>query len=342
MKNKLLIITNESIYQNGNENYCDNLDIKSIPEGLNKSFAVNLIGRFSNKKRYHNIVNINTFSSKNIFSYIKKIITMNKEDTNTKNMIVSINPFTFMASIALFFLKKKPIVYLRSDGYQEYKSILGFFGPVIYHVMFICISKISFLISCRKHLLRNISGDIVTPSHLSKKWMTNHKPASIDEKRLLYVGRIKIEKGIFSLVKIIQNIKDISLTIISSEESHYKIKKDPRVFLIGSLSNDELIDQYDKNDIFILPSFTEGHPQVLDEALSRLRPIIVFKEISHVTRDREGIFICERNSESLGSTIKMIINDYQKIQNKIKSKIHSLPTEEIFISQLESAIKKKY
>ena len=68
MKNKLLIITNESIYQNGNENYCDNLDIKSIPEGLNKSFAVNLIGRFSNKKRYHNIVNINTFSSKNIFS----------------------------------------------------------------------------------------------------------------------------------------------------------------------------------------------------------------------------------------------------------------------------------
>ena len=51
MKSKLSIITNESIYQNGNENFCDNLDIKSIPEGLNKSFEVNLIGRFSKKKK---------------------------------------------------------------------------------------------------------------------------------------------------------------------------------------------------------------------------------------------------------------------------------------------------
>ena len=39
---------------------------------------------------------------------------------------------------------------------------------------------------------------------------------------------------------------------------------------------------YDDHNIFILPSFTEAHPQVLDEALSRFRPVIVFSEISHV------------------------------------------------------------
>ena len=46
-----------------------------------------------------------------------------------------------------------------------------------------------------------------------------------------------------------------------------------------------LIKFYDDHNIFILPSFTEGHPQVLDEALARLRPVIVFDEIKHVKRE---------------------------------------------------------
>ena len=42
---KLLIITNEKIYENNNSYYCDNIDLKSTPEGLNKNFEVNLIAR---------------------------------------------------------------------------------------------------------------------------------------------------------------------------------------------------------------------------------------------------------------------------------------------------------
>ena len=63
--------------------------------------------------------------------------------------------------------------------------------------------------------------------------------------------------------------------------------------------NDSIIEIYDNHNIFILPSFTEGHPQVLDEALSRLRPVIIFDDISHVVGNREGIFIAKRNAKSL-------------------------------------------
>ena len=39
---KLFIISNESIYKNeNNEYFCDNLDIKSTPEGLGSSFEIN-------------------------------------------------------------------------------------------------------------------------------------------------------------------------------------------------------------------------------------------------------------------------------------------------------------
>ena len=74
---------------------------------------------------------------------------------------------------------------------------------------------------------------------------------------------------------------------------------------------------YDQHNIFILPSYTEGHPQVLDESLSRLRPVIIFPEISHVKRNKEGVLIAERNSESLSNKIKFIMNNYKNIQEKI-------------------------
>ena len=55
MKSKIFIITNESIYINENKDYfCDNIDLKSIPENLNKFSEVNIIGRNSKKKDQKN------------------------------------------------------------------------------------------------------------------------------------------------------------------------------------------------------------------------------------------------------------------------------------------------
>ena len=51
MKKKLFIFSNESISIEDNKYYCDNLDLKSTPEGLNKKFEVNLLGRKSLKKK---------------------------------------------------------------------------------------------------------------------------------------------------------------------------------------------------------------------------------------------------------------------------------------------------
>ena len=54
MKKKLFIISNESISHN-EKFHCDNIDLKSTPEGLNKKFDVNLLGRKSKKNRVHEI-----------------------------------------------------------------------------------------------------------------------------------------------------------------------------------------------------------------------------------------------------------------------------------------------
>ena len=116
MKKKLFIFSNERIYSQNNQFFCDNLDLKSTPEGLNKEFEVNLLGRKSFKKRAHQIKikTIKTFS--NIFSYILYLIDAAK-NKDTKYLVISITPYTFIICLILRLLGVKPIIYLRSDGY---------------------------------------------------------------------------------------------------------------------------------------------------------------------------------------------------------------------------------
>ena len=337
-KKKIFIISNESISENSNSFFCDNLDMKSIPEGLNETLEVNLLARTSNIYRKYKINKVKIELAKNIFLFIKKILKTIKKKENSKFFVISISPYTFVAILLLSLFRIRPVVYLRSDGYEEYSSIIGVIGKFIYHIMFEITAIFSNFISCRKHILRNKKGIVVSPSHLNEKWMKNFKKVDIEKINLLYVGRIRVEKGIFSFLKLFEKLnKNISLSIVCSGIDHSKINIRKNIHLIDIQSEDSLIEIYDKNNIFILPSFTEGHPQVLDEALSRLRPVVIFPEISHVTRNRDGVFVSERNSKSLSKKIKYIIQEYENIHKKMA--LNRLPTKKLFLKELKEIIK---
>ena len=342
--NKLFIISNESIYKNDDNGYlCDNLDMKSTPEGLAGSFEVNIIARKSKHVRCHTINTDKISLSSSIFSFLKDIMKSLK-NKESKYLIISISPYTFLACIFLKLFKKKPIVYLRSDGYGEYKTILGFLGPVIYHFMFTITSMISHLISCRKYILKNKKGDLVSPSQLDKSWFNNTVDANFDQIKLLYVGRIKIEKGIYSLLDIIKKTNiELSLSIVGAEKNYSQIYKDIRWTFQNNVSiyeiernKKKLIKFYDNHNIFILPSFTEGHPMALLEALARKRPVIIFEEIKHVVGDNKGIFVSKRNSNSLIETISHIKINYKAIIKQMDQ--NKLPTNKNFIKEFENLI----
>ena len=178
MKKKLFIFSNESISIEDNKYYCDNLDLKSTPEGLNKKFEVNLLGRKSFKKRSHEIKlkRIKVFT--NIFSYLSEVKNATK-NKDSKFLIISISPYTFLVSLFLKILGGKPIVYLRSDGFGEYKAIFGKMGLLIYHFMFNITGTISNLISCRDYILRGKKGKLVSPSQLDSVWLRQPKNSEV-------------------------------------------------------------------------------------------------------------------------------------------------------------------
>ena len=193
MKKKLFIFSNESISIEDDKYYCDNLDLKSTPEGLNKKFEVNLFGRKSIKKRSHEIKIKRVKVFNNIFSYLSEVKRASKNN-DSKFLIISISPYTFFISLFIKILGRKPIVYLRSDGYGEYKAILGKIGPIFYHFMFSITGAISNLISCRDYILRGKKGKILSPSQLDSVWLRQPKNGEIKNFKLLYVGRLRVEK----------------------------------------------------------------------------------------------------------------------------------------------------
>ena len=336
---KLFIISNESVYEDNNLFFCDNIDLKSTPEGLEKNFEVNLLARRSKVKRSHQIKiqNVKIFGS--LIFFLKEIIRSFKNN-KTNYLLVSISPYTFLACILLRLFNKKPFIYLRSNGFDEYKIILGYLGYIIYYFMFSISTSISTNISCRKYILRHKKGFVVHPSQLNHRWLQNRKKYNQSKKKLLYVGRMRKEKGIFSLINILKDKKDIQLTVVGEEENINMNSLENIQFVKIVNDQDKLINLYDEHKMFILPSFTEGQPMALLESLSRLRPVIIFNEIDHVIQSRAGIFISERNYESLNKTIKHIEDNYENIQEMMKK--NKLPTFDNFIESLSLIIKNNY
>jgi len=332
----LVIINNERISKEKESFFCDNIDIKSISENLDKYFNVTVIARNSKIKNKHQISLEKIKNLSNIFSFLFSIFRTIKKD-ETIYLIISITPYTFISYIFLFLFRKKIFVYLRSNGYEEYKAIFGFIGPLIYHLMFKTVTFKSNIISCQERLFIKKKSEIVYPSELNSLWLKNIQRPSLDKPKLLYVGRLKVEKGIFSLLKIFGEIsKDVHLSIVGKQEK--EILYNENISYIGyGFDAPDLIKIYDEHNIFILPSFTEAHPKVIDESLARERPVIIFEEIKHVIQNREGIFVSKRNAKSFLETIDFIINNYVKIQESMKK--NKLPTKQEFILSMSNILK---
>jgi glycosyltransferase involved in cell wall biosynthesis len=331
MAKELVIINKEKIYKENNNFYCDNVDMKSIPEGISNSTKVSVIAIKSKIKRFHKINLKKIETSSNVFTFLYNIFKTFKRK-NITYLLISITPYSFFAYLLLFIFRKKIFIYLRSNGYEEYKAILGFTGPLIYHIMYTFVTFKSDIISCQNRLVKKKNYHLVFPSEIDISWTKNITSPPLNKPKLLYVGRLKVEKGIYSLLKIFDKITDnVQLSILGKIEN---IKIDNRkINLIGFKNNvHEIIKIYDSHNITILPSFTEAHPKVIDESLARMRPVIIFEEISHVIQNKYGIFISKRNTKSLLKVVSFILNNYSNIQAEMKK--NELPTRQKFISQM--------
>lgn len=102
---------------------------------------------------------------------------------------------------------------------------------------------------------------------------------SKEEIRLIFAGKICEKKGVFALLEALDAMetdRKVSLYLAggySDEEEYQKIvslskKCRRKVVFLGKLNQKELTEEFNKAHIFVLPSFYEGLPLVIVEALS--------------------------------------------------------------------------
>ena len=329
-KNPVIIINNEKVFKDGDNHYCDNLDMKVLPEGLNANHEVEFIVR-SSKVKGSQPLNLRSIKvASNIFKFIYFIINTFKKK-NTSYLLITITPYTFIAFIVLFLFRKKIFIYLMSSGHEEWKHILGQWSVWIFHIMYLIVVKNSRVIVCHERLFDKKKSYQVYPSRLDSRWLTNRKETSIEKVKLLYVGRINPEKGIYDFLKMYDKLK-IKTEFSIAGDSKNLVLDNKNIKLLGYISEPHsLIDTYDSHNILVLPSFTEAHPYVVDECLSRNRPVIIFEDISYIVRGKKGIFISKRNVESFSETLEYIIKNYNIIQNDIEK--NKLPTKQDMINE---------
>ncbi|MHA1285323.1 MAG: glycosyltransferase family 4 protein [Promethearchaeota archaeon] len=167
------------------------------------------------------------------------------------------------------------------------------------------------------------------------------------EKHIIFIGRIDKEKNLINLIKAFEDLNDFTLNIIGEGSNDYKkllltiIRKSKiKVNFLGRIPNNKIPELLNQHEIFILPSYYEGNPKALLEAMSCGIPCIgtnVFG-IRTIIKHKENGILCNTNSESIKNAILNLYYD-QDLKNKISKNARKYILENY---SLKSIIEKEF
>ncbi len=151
---------------------------------------------------------------------------------------------------------------------------------------------------------------------------------------VLFFGRLSVTKGPDKFVEIAKLIlkerKDVTFLIRGPDEGMREIVKD----LIGNEKNiilmletrdrEEIIKMYKAADIFVMPSYREGLPLTLFEAMASGLPVIAspVNGIPYEMKDRENGFLVEYgNNQGFAKKIIELLNNKKLMENIKKNNL---------------------
>jgi len=302
----------------GNFNYKSaKVDIEVIEDKIKFYLRIKHIikNRIKHKK---NIVIINHFI--NLTFFLKRY--------RNKRNIKIITKFYF-PNFLFFFKKNKNVKFKISEFFLLFKRSIWDFISLLFSDIIIGNSK----------EIENLVKKVAKTLHIKRKILTFPTPVdtdffyrkdkikeSLNKNRLLFVGNLLVRKGIFDLLETAKILKDqnvkYKLVIIGSfilkknriSVSEYvkRNKMENSVEFVGTVGKEELIDHYNKSDVFLFPSYYEGSPRVVKEAMACGLPVVSY--------DIEGIKLIDQDKE----IIQMVkLSDVKELSVKVLELIHN-------------------
>ncbi|MFQ6102748.1 MAG: glycosyltransferase [Candidatus Glassbacteria bacterium] len=175
---------------------------------------------------------------------------------------------------------------------------------------------------------RNLLGEYTDGAGLEKihvirvgididKFPFRHPSGKTNGLSVLSVARLDMDKGLDYLIRAVAGlqgkIEGLSLTLVGDgpargylEQLTGELGVRSKVHFAGALEHDEVVKEYRKADAFVLPSFWEGIPVVLIEAMASGVPVVATRitGIPELISDgQNGILVRAGESEALASAL---------------------------------------
>ncbi len=216
--------------------------------------------------------------------------------------------------------------------------------PTVYHIHFgrvpDIIEKKSFgrwlLLKALKMATAVIAIDKKTYTAVEKYLSTNKvflTPNPIDleslpkadceaKKQVVFLGWVVKEKGVEELIEawntLGKEFGDYELAIIGPADNRYlerlkSLKRVENIVFKGEMSHNDAMKALSESEIFVLPSYTEGFPNVVIEAMAYKKTIIATNvgAIPEMLCGDCGIVIEKESAKALENALRQVIGDRQ-------------------------------
>ncbi len=287
---------------------------------------------FSTQIEHVRIIHLNSIRASRSFLKLYKLI---KTEQPFAVFTTGGHINTLLSYVSIFV--KIPVLIGRESNVMDVMAQLGGFKERFWDLFVpFTYTRFHFAICQSIEIERSLAGHYRVPSN---KLVVIHNPVlptSItinkekkNEKKLIIVARLAVEKGILRVLEIMKNLPpEYSLTIagegplkqaIISGVNDFQLSD--RVRLVGLVSNiNELIANH---SLMILPSLTEGFPNVVLESLAIGVPVVAFKVsgIPDIVKPHfNGYIIDQDDMTGFENSIKLALNrtwDHQAIKTDV-------------------------
>ncbi|MCK5611735.1 glycosyltransferase family 4 protein [Candidatus Pacearchaeota archaeon] len=258
-----------------------------------------------------------------LLSFLNTIKLVKKFNPDIVHIIAPRYRFSAGALVAAKIFKKKTVYTRTTLPHRGHRNKIPIFVDEFVFVNILKFADVTIVLSREMERCMEkgfLSKMMVIPSFIMESY---HGDIEKSQNHILYVGRLDRLKGIDDLIKSIWYVKkeipNIKLSIVGDGEylsdllnlvSDYDLKDN--IIFEGHLYDDELVNMYSKSEIFVFPSYLEGMPMAVIEAMSAGLPIIAsdIEPCIEILEDgKYGVIVKKGDSKAIANNIVSLLMD---------------------------------
>lgn len=298
-------------------------------DSLRDSFDLDVVEEKSDFKEYGKR---NNSKIKKIFSYAKDIFSLNrKKRYDYFYTVFSLSTFGSLKTLFVILAyalsgKKQVVLHIHRGDFEVFYSkniINAFISKLVFKMTdrLIVLSqnqKQEFLNYFQKENIYIVENSLSEEYTLDKNTIGNNK--------FLYISNYIKEKGIFELLEVFQNYDDKNLEcfggFVNNEDEIRKYESEI-IKINNFIKGEEKFQKINESDALILPSWNEGQPTIILEAMMVGTIVLTTKVglIGELLGDDYPFYFEHRDMESLRACLEKFV-EYEgkkELSQKLKS-----------------------